>query len=128
MPVPQRNRRRRSSGSSLVPTGNGGRTLVPVPEGYRALHLRRAKAVRYDRRLFGPTSYATWLWELEKSYLRDVLARYPNAVRRRYLDFACGTGRVISVVEPVVGTSTGVDVSAEMLRLADERVQASELV
>ena len=36
----------------------------------------------------------------------------------RYLDFACGTGRITSLVSPFAGESIGVDVSESMLQAA----------
>jgi predicted TPR repeat methyltransferase len=40
--------------------------------------------------------------------------------RRRYLDFACGTGRVLSFVGPMFDSAVGVDVSESMLAVARE--------
>jgi SAM-dependent methyltransferase len=119
---------RSRANASSFPLGAAPGTQRPVPADYRAVHLTRTKALRYDRRLFGSDSYATWVWEMEKAYLHDLLMRYPAEARGRYVDFACGTGRVISFLEPLVGASTGVDISAEMLELARGKLEKSTLI
>ena len=45
-----------------------------------------------------------------------------------YLDFACGTGRVLGHLERRVGAATGVDVSASMLEVARQHVNGATLV
>jgi ubiquinone/menaquinone biosynthesis C-methylase UbiE len=53
----------------------------------------------------------------EEEYLREVI---PSLTRAggRYLDFACGTGRITSIVAPLVTESVGVDISESMLSAA----------
>ena len=50
----------------------------------------------------------------EEEYLRDMIPRLTRG-GGRYLDFACGTGRITAIVAPLVGESVGVDVSESML-------------
>ena len=79
---------------------------------YRRSHV--GKGADYDRDLAagGFDSYMT----AREAVLVPALVRdlFPNS-RPKYLDFACGTGRITSLVEPLARASCGVDVSASML-------------
>jgi len=83
----------------------------------------------YDGVLYGPRSYDSWLWCLERIYLMHVLDRHFRVTRPRYLDFACGSGRVIAALEGGrMAESTGIDVSPSMLELARAKLQWSRIV
>ena len=45
-----------------------------------------------------------------------------------HLDFACGTGRIAATLQERVTKTTGVDISAEMLSVARNRLPGAELV
>ncbi len=45
----------------------------------------------------------------------------------KLLDFACGTGRILSVVEDKVASSDGVDISEEMAMLAKGKCSRSNI-
>lgn len=91
--------------------------------------ITRQQARSYDDAVYGPRSYDYWLWCLERVYLLQVLERQFGAKRPRYLDFACGSGRVIVVLEGGrVAESTGIDVSSSMLELARAKLQWSRIV
>jgi SAM-dependent methyltransferase len=70
------------------------------------------------------------LWGVvESRVLLNEVARFAAAKDTvRYLDFACGTGRVLSVVEPYTSEAVGVDVSEYMLDLARPKVRRAKLV
>lgn len=96
---------------------------------YRKTFPSDESARHYDEQVFGPGSYAALLWELERQQLDRWLSSLIPAQRDiRYLDFACGTGRVISFVEERVATSVGVDISESMVAIARRRTKSSRLV
>jgi SAM-dependent methyltransferase len=83
----------------------------------------------YENAEYAPGSYSSWIWELQCSYVqREVQALHRERSRIRLLDFACGTGRVLSFVEGLVDESIGIDISGEMLRLAASKCRKSTLV
>ncbi|OGZ55422.1 MAG: hypothetical protein A3G60_01375 [Candidatus Ryanbacteria bacterium RIFCSPLOWO2_12_FULL_47_9c] len=92
---------------------------------YRLSHQRKITVERYDTIVYGAGSYDDCMWQWEKKILDREVAHFPRA---RYLDFGCGTGRVIVHLESRVSESVGVDNSHEMLSCARERVSRSQLI
>ncbi len=86
-------------------------------------------AQRYEA-LYGLGTYGTWVWELEKAQLADAVRKHLPLyqTRIRFLDFACGTGRVLAFLEPLTTEATGVDISDTMLAVAKQRVRSAKLV
>ena len=82
----------------------------------------------YDANEYSSTSVGNLLWFIEKTILRQLLRRVQPNIKHRYLDFACGTGRVVSFIAPFVHSSTGIDVSAEMLTLAQKRSPRTQFI
>ena len=97
-------------------------------QDYRTTHIGPESWARdYDAKLFAPGSFDAAIWESERRLLdRIVLEHVPR--RQSYLDFACGTGRVLSHLERSFATSVGLDISATMLGVARERVRTARLV
>jgi SAM-dependent methyltransferase len=97
-------------------------------EGYSEKFRAATAAAEYEGfYIAGTADHA--IWTHERKILTDLLARH----RKKwpacdYLDFACGTGRVIEFMERRVTTSRGIDISPEMLRLAAPKLQRSELI
>jgi SAM-dependent methyltransferase len=84
-------------------------------QDYRAVHL--AKGAQYDSTLAGaPFDHYMAVWE--RHHLPSIVRRLFPSGPRRYLDFACGTGRVTEVVAPLAAESTGVDISPTMIEEA----------
>jgi SAM-dependent methyltransferase len=79
----------------------------------------------YESQEYAPTSYSShvWLWQqpVVEKCIRDFRASLGRPVR--LLDFACGTGRVTSAVEPLVDEVLGVDISENMIALARGKCQ-----
>ena len=89
------------------PTGAG--------DDYRAIHLDRGDS--YDATL-ASAPFDAYMTRVEVEHLRRLIpALFPNA-KPRYLDFACGTGRITQVVAPHAGETVGVDISPTMLEHA----------
>lgn len=92
---------------------------------YRDSHL--AKGVDYHE-TFSSLPHRAMLWELEKRLLvRLVSGMFPNQ-EATYLDFACGTGRILAHMHPMVRSTTGVDVSASMLEVARDALPGVNLI
>lgn len=92
---------------------------------YRSSHQGRGDD--YDES-FEHITHRRVVWRLEKSFLADVVRRFFPSAGPNYLDFACGTGRVIAFMEPRVAASTGVDIAASMLDVARRHARLSQLV
>ena len=96
---------------------------------YRRHFSHEDAGTAYDAGQYRHGSFWDVVWALE----RPVLDRLVADQRKRtplieYLDFACGTGRVLSYLEDRVDDATGVDVSGAMLERAATRVKRARLV
>ena len=67
------------------------------------------------------------IWEKEKQILDALISHWLDS-RKCYLDFACGTGRVLSHLEKRFTESTGIDISEDMLKCASSSVSSSTLI
>jgi SAM-dependent methyltransferase len=98
---------------------------APSPD-YRNAHIGEGED--YHRKFFKHI-YRAIIWEIEQRILLDLLGRFlPIPTNARLLDFACGTGRVLALLETRVGTATGIDVSSSMLAVARDELSRSRLV
>lgn len=85
---------------------------------YRAVHL--AKGSRYDANL-AESPFDAYMSGWERKHLPQVLKRFYPDGPQRYLDFACGTGRITEQVAPLARESTGVDISPTMIEEAKKK-------
>ncbi|MFZ2190242.1 MAG: class I SAM-dependent methyltransferase [Candidatus Magasanikiibacteriota bacterium] len=83
------------------------------------------EAVNYDENEYGNNSYSNLIWKIEKEYIELEVCKIS---RNDYLDFACGTGRVISQIEKMFEYSLGVDISPAMISLARQKVKSNLVV
>jgi len=97
--------------------------------GYRKEFDDDVRAERYDDQQYATSSWSSLLWEHEQEVLEGLLSD-PDflPVRRRYVDFACGTGRVIEVLATRFDDVEGVDISEAMLRRARRRLPGVRFV
>lgn len=86
---------------------------------YRESHL--AKGSSYDQEL-ARDAFDAYMASWENHHLRVMVPRLLPSGVPRYLDFACGTGRITSVMAPMVSEAIGVDISEDMLRVARRKV------
>lgn len=94
-------------------------------DDYRASHLQRGAT--YDATL-AASPFDLYMAEFEQAYLQEIIPRlFPNAPPR-YLDFACGTGRITQTVSPLAAETVGVDVSSSMLAEARNKCPAVRFV
>jgi len=82
---------------------------------YRHSHLERGGA--YDATL-AASPFDAYMDQWEAHWTTLIARRLHQRGIPRYLDFACGTGRITSLVSPLAGESIGVDVSESMLQAA----------
>lgn len=94
-----------------------------------AEHYQRegAAGAGYDRSLANRFELA--IFELERRHLHDLFRRYRGSdPETRYLDFACGTGRILSVFRDLIRNKVGMDTSAGQLEIARAKVPDAVLV
>ncbi len=92
---------------------------------YRQSHLH--KGSDYDQG-FTNNPHLAFMWDLERQTLARILQKYFPTLKPNILDFACGTGRVLSFLEGFANSSVGVDISDSMLKTAKEKGLQSELL
>lgn len=96
---------------------------------YRMSHQSERVSEIYDEVLYRPGMYDDALWQEEKRVLQRELSRLERDVAKiSYLDFACGTGRLLSFLEDHVNEATGVDIAEEMLRRARKIVHRARVI
>lgn len=94
---------------------------------YRESHSAIGHGAQYDAILYSPGAYDADVWALEQTVLRGIIARlFPASAK--HLDFACGTGRVLSFIRPFAASITGLDVSAAMVAEARKKVRDARFV
>ncbi len=101
-----------------------------IGRDYRYSHILRSKAGTYDS-LFEENVYASResiVWKWEQKTLRGIVTRWYPDGPSRLLDFACGTGRILSFLEPTAASAVGIDISAAMIEVARTKVRRSKLV
>jgi SAM-dependent methyltransferase len=96
--------------------------------GYAKLHLDEWVPAYYDGFMYGPSTFDTYMWQIQ----RPIVVRLVEGIAAgrasfKYLDFACGTGRVIAAVEHLATESLGLDISPTMLAAAGGKVHRSTL-
>lgn len=95
-------------------------------DDYRNAH--HGKGATYHQS-FADSVYRSVMWQIEQSILVELLKRhFDNPDQVNLLDFACGSGRVLQLLETRVGAATGVDVTASMLDVASDVTRRSRLI
>lgn len=99
-----------------------------ITSKYADLHKADWIPVHYDEVMYGQDGYDSFVWSVYKPYLVRIFRDLARKHRRlKYLDFACGTGRIISALEHLATESVGLDISPQMLDLARPKVSSSTL-
>jgi SAM-dependent methyltransferase len=94
---------------------------------YRTSHAAEGYGQRYAGTY--QKGYYHHQWKLlEEPLLRELLKESVSSGARRALDFACGTGRILRVLEDYFANPSGVDVSESMLRVAAAACTRSALL
>ncbi|MDT8369919.1 MAG: class I SAM-dependent methyltransferase [Longimicrobiales bacterium] len=89
---------------------------------YRCSHL--TKGDTYDQDIESDP-FDAYMAAWQARYLSEVIPELFPGVPPRYLDFACGTGRITEVVAPMASSVTGVDVSRSMLTVAESKLPSA---
>jgi SAM-dependent methyltransferase len=92
---------------------------------YRTSHVSARISERYEHDVYRKNSYDDLVWRWERRILERE-GRFQET--SEYLDFACGTGRIIAFFEDRVQRAVGVDIAASMLMLAKAKVHRAELI
>jgi SAM-dependent methyltransferase len=95
--------------------------------GYRDSHIGAACAADYEAHYTRGRGYFYWQ-HFEKPYLEKLFARLGKEFPGRYLDFACGTGRILQLGAPYFTESFGIDVSETMLAVARRSAPTARLI
>jgi len=93
---------------------------------YRTSHLGHSFTKQYDDKLFKPGVFDAELWKREQQVLERIISKY--SIKGRLLDFACGTGRIITHLENHFDESIGLDISQDMLEHAKVKIKNSTLI
>lgn len=96
---------------------------------YRVQHQSEKVSRIYDEVIYRAGSYDDILWQEEKIILADEISRLRKTNEHiSYLDFGCGTGRILAYLEELVDKAAGVDIAAEMLDRARQVVKRAALI
>lgn len=77
---------------------------------------------------FADIPHRKMIWRLETRFLTDVLRNHFPKGDVNYLDFACGTGRLLAFMEPLVRSATGIDVAQSMLDVCKSKIRSARIV
>ena len=93
---------------------------MPEIANYSKRFQDRDAVVAYDSKEYGAGSYSSSMWELQRPVVLDLVRQFRSAGHQplSLLDFACGTGRVLSCLESVADTADGIDISEAMVSVA----------
>ncbi|WP_075062721.1 class I SAM-dependent DNA methyltransferase [Ornatilinea apprima] len=87
---------------------------------YRLSHLSSGKGASYENS-FHKNISRKYIWDWEKEILIKIVNKYFTDRPENYLDFACGTGRIIEHLSPFALNALGVDISDSMLDVAKSK-------
>ena len=94
---------------------------------YRTSHMGAGRGERYDAAHSDKVDAHIW-----DAFIKDLVSSHIEISAAdggtRYLDFACGTGRVLKVGAQHYDDCTGIDISADMLHVARQRVPGANII
>ena len=94
---------------------------------YRKSHTAKGYGAHYQKTY--TSGYYAILWDnVEKPLVKSVFEDIKTSGAKKCLDFACGTGRITAVAEDVFETVVGVDISADMLSVANKKLSRVRLI
>lgn len=94
---------------------------------YRKSHLHPQKGESYHSS-FSKNPYRKMVWQCEKDILEQILSQFYKSSEIYHLDFACGTGRILSYLANRATRSVGVDLSPSMLKIARDNNSSAEII
>lgn len=96
-----------------------------MADDYRLSHQGRGQD--YHRSVV-ENPHSSIVWQVEREVLFQVVGEHCTSAPFRHLDFACGSGRILSHLAPLAAASTGVDVAGSMLEAARANTRGAELI
>ena len=96
-------------------------------QDYRDSHTAKNYGEGYHK-TFKTHAYRMYTWELERCILSNIVKDQFKGGVGSHLDFACGTGRVLTYLEQYCDKSIGVDISESMLEVAKREISNAQLV
>lgn len=100
---------------------------MSIDRSYRHSHTGPGYGDYYDNFLNGKYDSAVWI-ELVRPRLITLLENERQAGQSRYLDFACGSGRITEVAARIFDDVTGVDISPDMVEAARPKAENAKFV
>lgn len=98
-------------------------------ESYRAHFNSAERASEYETSVYGGRGYGEVVWRIEQARLHALVDEFRSTHRSiDYLDFATGTGRIISFMEGLVDTATGIEISEAMAERAVQKVVNARII
>lgn len=87
------------------------------PPSYRHSHSGKGFGEYYDALLSGKYDGPAWT-RLARPTVISIFERERNRGSKRYLDFACGTGRITEIGSRMFRDATAIDISPDMIEIA----------
>lgn len=109
-----------SNAKLFVLLKNNSRRTKMNQADYRQSHQDK-KGPDYDSDL-SDGGLNQYMASREADLLPALLDRHLTGHRSRYLDFACGSGRILSIFAPLFETTIAVDVSENMINAARDKM------
>ena len=100
-----------------------------MPINYSERFQDSTAVADYESKEYGAGSYAARIWEMQRPVVEKIITDFRGGGKNpaRLLDFACGTGRVIATLEPLVDAAEGIDISPNMVALARAKCRRASL-
>lgn len=81
----------------------------------------------YEDTVYSADSYDSFIWKIQSKQLSAIFNNLnENHKGLEHLDYASGTGRIISFVENLTENSTGLDISDKMISVARKKVKQAK--
>ncbi len=94
---------------------------------YTESHKSKNYGLKYDKGIYAKNTYDDSLWIIEKLILSKFFNS--NSKNLKFLDFACGTGRITKFIEKYDFKEIwGFDVSDSMLKVAENKLDKTKLI
>ena len=100
-----------------------------MPINYSERFQDSTAVADYESKEYGAGSYSSRIWEMQRPVVEKIITDFRGGQKNpvRLLDFACGTGRVIATLEPLVDAAEGIDISPNMVAVAREKCRKAQL-
>lgn len=110
-------------------TANTKKKDAFATEDYSQRFLGESAVLHYVSMYDNPNSFDTIIWDLEKEIISGLIDRHIGYTGgKSLLDFACGSGRILSFLEARFHIAVGIDISPEMAKVASARLQYANVI